>query len=219
MSEATPPPFDLATVDRLLSTTRAVRNRLDLTRPVERDVVLDCIRLSQQAPTGSNRQSWRWVVVEDAEKRRAIAEIYQRGIPMLKKLRDRAEAGQTRRVYDSAVALAERFGEIPVFAIPCVTQRPGNEFVPAVFATLYASIYPAVWSFQLALRSRGLGSVLTTLHLQWEGEVAALLGIPERVLQAGLIPVAYTLGTEFKPAQRPGPETITAFDGWSPELG
>jgi nitroreductase len=81
-------------------------------------------------------------------------------------------------------------------------------------ATLYGSIFPAVWSFQLALRSRGLGSVLTTLHLQWEAEVAALLGIPDGVLQVGLLPVAYTLGTDFKPAQRPDPETITSFDSW-----
>lgn len=214
MSEPPAPPFDLTTTDRLLSTTRAVRNRLDLTRPVSRETVLDCIGLSQQAPTGSNSQSWRWVVVEAADKRRRIAEIYQRGAPILRTLRDRTDEGQTRRVYDSAIALSERLAEVPVHVIPCVVRRPGAEFHPAVFATLYASIYPAVWSFQLALRSRGLGSVLTTLHLQWEADVAELLGIPDHVLQAGLLPVAYTLGTDFKPAQRPGPETITSFDGW-----
>jgi nitroreductase len=213
------PPFDLTTCDRLLSTTRAVRNRLDLTRPVARDLRLDCIRLSQQAPTGSNRQTWRWVVVDDADKRRRIAEIYGRGKAILNTLRDRSDAGQTRRVYDSALALAERLADVPVHVIPCVIQRPGTDWVPAQVATLYASIYPAVWSFQLALRSRGLGSVLTTLHLQWEAEVAELLGIPDHVLQAGLLPVAYTLGSDFKPAERPGPETITAFDGWDPAAG
>jgi nitroreductase len=218
MTDAADTPFDLETCDRLLSTTRAVRNRLDLTRPVGRDILLDCIRLSQQAPTGSNSQSWRWIVVEDAARRRRIAEIYGRGAPILHTLRDRAKAGQMRRVYDSAIVLAERLADVPVHVIPCVVQRPGADWVPAQVATLYASIYPAVWSFQLALRSRGLGSVLTTLHLQWEAEVAELLDIPDHVLQAGLLPVAYTLGTDFKPAERPGPETIASFDGWNPAV-
>jgi nitroreductase len=214
MTEPAAGPFDLATVDRLLSTTRAVRNRLDLSRPVERSIILDCIRLSQQAPTGSNRQGWRWVVVTDAEKRRRIGEIYARAEGVLETLRDRTDEGQTRRVYDGAVSLSKRLGQVPVLVIPCMLQRPGNDFVPVTNATLYGSIFPAVWSFQLALRSRGLGSVLTTLHLQWEAEVAALLGIPDGVLQVGLLPVAYTLGTDFKPAQRPDPETITSFDSW-----
>ena len=213
-SNATAAPFDLATVERLLSTTRAVRNRLDLDRSVARDTILDCIRLSQQAPTGSNRQGWRWVVVTDAEKRRRIGEIYARGHTALEKLRGREGDEQTRRVYDGAITLAERIGRVPVHVIPCVLQRPGAEFVPVISATIYGSILPAVWSFQLALRSRGLGSVLTTLHLQWESEVGELLGIPDDVLQAGLLPVAHTLGTDFKPAERPAPETITSFDAW-----
>jgi nitroreductase len=214
MPEPDTVPFDLETVDRLLSTTRAVRNRLDLDRSVARETILDCIRLSQQAPTGSNRQGWRWVVVTDAEKRRRIGEIYARGHDILETLREREDHGQTRRVYDGAIALAERIGRVPVLVIPCLLQRPSENFIPVISATLYGSIFPAVWSFQLALRSRGLGSVLTTLHLQWESEVAALLGIPDDVLQVGMLPVAYTLGSDFKPARRPSAESITSFDGW-----
>jgi nitroreductase len=208
-------PFDLEVTDRLLSTTRAVRRRLDLARPVEREVLLDCIRLAQQAPTASNSQSWRFVVVTDAGLRREIGRIYREiAAAALPGARAQHAAGnpQTGRVYDSAEWLAEHLHEVPVHVIPCVLGRAGGH--PALAAALYGSIYPAVWSFQLALRSRGLGSTLTTLHLLREAEVAKLLGIPEDVTQAALLPVAYTVGGAFRPAQRPGPETIASFERW-----
>jgi nitroreductase len=211
-------PFPLSITDRLLSTTRAVRRRLDLERPVERDVLLQCIRLSQQAPTGSNAQSWRWVVVTDADKRAELARLYREtGGAYLEAARERLGEGdaQTRRVYDSAIWLMEHLGEVPVHVIPCVAARPAPNGSNAAWASLYASIFPAVWSFQLALRSRGLGSTLTTLHLFREQEAAKLLGIPEDVSQVALLPVAYALGGDFKPARRPGPETITSWNGWS----
>lgn len=208
------PPFDLAQIDALLSTTRAVRRRLDFDRPVEREVLLDCIRLSQQAPTGSNQQNWRWLVVTDAARRAGIGELYGRMLPVLNKIRDDQPEGQTRRVYEAAIWLAERMGRVPVHVLACLTDRPGEKFHPVIHGSLYGSIFPAVWSFQLALRSRGLGSVLTTAHLQWEDEMGDLLGIPRDVLQVALLPVAYTRGTDFKPAARPGPETITYLDTW-----
>jgi len=209
-------PFDLAETDRLLSTTRAVRRRLDLERPVEREVILDCIRLSQQAPTASNTQKWRWMVVMDAKKRAAIAEIYGRGKQFLAQARAAIDAGdaQTHRVYDSAEWLVDHLHEVPCLVIPCVEGRlpPGSP--NGMAAAVYGSIFPAMWSFQLALRSRGLGSALTTIHLFFEQDVAALLGIPDDVMQVALLPVGYTKGTDFKVAERPGPETITSFDAW-----
>ncbi len=209
-------PFDLEQTDRLLSTTRAVRRRLDLERPVEREVILECLRLSQQAPTASNSQNWRWMVVLDPEKRKALGEIYARG----KELADQARAQvpeddpQTRRVYDSAVWLFDHLGDVPAIVIPCLANRVPASAPPGLLAAVYASIYPAMWSFQLALRSRGLGSTLTTIHLFFEADVAALLGIPADVMQVALLPVAYTKGTDFKPVARPPAESITSFDTW-----
>ncbi len=211
-------PFNLSETDRLLSTTRAVRKRLDLNRPVEKNVILDCIRLSQQAPTGSNGQSWRWVVVTDAGKRAELARLYKEvGDQYLEMARNNVPAGdeQTKRVYDSAFWLKDHLHEVPVHVIPCVVGRLPENAPHGMVASMYGSIFPAVWSFQLALRSRGLGSTLTTLHLFREADAAKLLGIPEGVSQVALLPIAYTTGVDFKVAKRPAPETITSFDSWS----
>jgi nitroreductase len=207
-------PFDLAETDRLLSTTRSVRKRLDLDRPVDPAVVLECISLAQQAPTGSNGQGWRWMVVTDPEKRAAIARCYEEaGGAYLRSAAGSEMEAQTRRVYESAVALTEFLDRVPVHVIPCIQGRVDG-MPNGIAASHYGSILPATWSFALALRSRGLGTVLTTLHLFKEQEVAELLGIPETVTQVALLPVAYTVGTDFKPAQRPPAETITFFDEW-----
>ena len=208
-------PFDLEVTDRLLSTTRAVRRRLDLERPVERTVLLDCIRLAQQAPTASNTQGWRWVVVDDAEKRQALATLYRELAAGLPDARAQfAKDPQTNRIYDSAEWLGENLHRVPVQVIPCIDQEPWGVDTRATAAAVYGSILPAVWSFQLALRSRGLGSAFTTLHLYREAEVAQLLGIPEGFLQVALLPVAYTVGIDFKPAQRPPPESVTFWNTW-----
>ncbi len=207
-------PFDLTETDRLLSTTRAVRRRLDLDRPVDPAVVLDCLRLAVQAPTASNSQTWRWVVVTDAGTRAEIARIYgEVGGDYLTQAAETTEDPQTRRVYESAVALTDILARVPVMVIPCMQGRVENSG-NGIAASAYGSIMPAAWSFQLALRSRGLGSVWTTLHLFREQEVAALLGIPDDVTQIALIPVAHTIGTDFKPAVRPPVEEITYWDAW-----
>ena len=199
--------LDRATVDHLLSTTRAVRKRLDLSRPVPAAVIEECLRLAIQAPTGSNRQAWHWVVVTDASKRTALAEWYRQGFgPYMEQSRSES----LTRVAQSAVWLAERLEDVPVHVIPCIRDHTGGH----PHAGLYGSIYPAVWSFQLALRSRGLGSVLTTLHLAHEQEAAELLGIPDGMIQAGLLPVAYYTGDDFKPARRRPVEEITYWDEW-----
>ena len=206
--------MDIATVDELLSTTRSVRKRLDLTRPVGRDVILECIRLAMQAPTASNAQDWRWMVITDADKRAAIADIYRGiGAQYLAHAAETASDPQTRRVYESATSLAETLAQVPVHVIPCLDQRI-DDVELGVAAAAWASIIPAGWSFLLALRSRGLGSVWTTMHLFKEKEVAELLGIPATVTQAALFPVAYTIGTDFRPASRPPAESITYWDSW-----
>ena len=214
MTPVSDAPFDLGETDRLLSTTRSVRRRLDLDRPVDPAVVLDCIRLAVQAPTGSNAQGWRWMVVTDPAKRAEIARCYNEvGAAYLSQAAGTVGEGQTRRVYESALLLTEILDRVPVHVIPCIDGRVEN--VPnSVAASHYGSILPAAWSFLLALRSRGLGSVWTTLHLFKEREVAELLGIPENVSQVALFPVAHTVGTDFKPATRPPVEEITYWDSW-----
>ena len=204
--------FDLAQVDALLSTTRAVRKRLDLDREVPDDVLLECLQLAVQAPTGSNRQGWRWMVVRDADKKRALADIYNRaGGEYLRGAAASTESGtQTARVMSSATYLAENLHRVPVMVIPLIIGRLDDDSNSA--AGLMGSIIPAMWSFQLALRSRGLGSCLTTIHLRLEREAAELLGIPDHLTQAGLLPVAYTTGTDYKPAARPPVEEITSLD-------
>ena len=206
--------MDIASVDELLTTTRAVRKRLDLTRPVERDVILDCVRLAMQAPTASNAQDWRWVVVTDADKREAIAEIYRSiGAQYLAHAASTADDPQTRRVYESALGLTETLAKVPVHVIPCLENR-FEVTDHLVAASAWASIIPAGWSFLLALRSRGLGSVWTTMHLAKEREVGELLGIPATAMQAALFPVAYTIGTDFRPATRPPAESVTFWNTW-----
>jgi nitroreductase len=206
--------MDIATVDELLSTTRSVRKRLDLNRPVGRAVILECIQLAMQAPTGSNAQDWRWLVITDAGKRAAIADIYASiGAEYLAYAANNTSDPQTRRVYSSAMSLTETLAQVPVHVIPCLDRRfDGANLLLA--ATAWASIIPAGWSFLLALRSRGLGSVWTTMHLAKEEEVAEVLGIPPTVTQAALFPVAYTIGTDFRPASRPPAETVTYWDTW-----
>src|ERR1700730_10452763 len=201
--------FDTKVTDELLSTTRAVRRRLDLERPVEPQVILDCIALAQQAPTATNAQSWRWVVVTDAATKAGLADIYRGGcLGYLQKGASEEEDPQTRRVYESALQLATTIERVPVLVIPCI-ERMFNDAPHVVSASSYGSILPAAWSFLLALRSRGLGSVCPTGHL-WNGSgPAELLGIPESVTQVAMFPVAYTIGTDFKRADRPPPESIT----------
>lgn len=207
-------PAARSAVDHVLRTTRAVRLRLDLDRPVPRGVVLECLRLAVQAPTASNDQDWRWLVVTDRAKRAALAELYSAsGADYLAAAVERATDPQTLRVYQSALALTETLHRVPVHVIPCIERRVDGA-PNVVAASAYGSILPATWSFLLALRSRGLGSVWTTLHLAREAEAADLLGIPSSVTQVALLPVAYTIGTHFKPAVRRPVEQVTYWDTW-----
>ncbi len=206
--------FDLDQTDKLLRTTRSVRRRLDLDRPVPRDVLLECIRLAVQAPTGGNAQTWRWLIVDDDDTKAELGRIYrQMGDRYLASYRGGDMSDQTIRVLDSADYLAEVLGRAPAMVIPCIKGRL-TDTSPVMAASFYGSIIPAVWSFQLALRSRGLGTCFTTLHLAHEAEAAGLLGIPDDITQVALLPVAYTTGDDFKPAARGPVEHITYFNHW-----
>ncbi len=211
------PQIDVDNADLLLSTTRSVRRRLDFDRPVEREVILECLELAVQAPTASNRQTWRWMVVTDAELKAKIADIYRsQGLEYLSGSREAAEESgdaSQLRVYESAVYLAENLERAPAYVIPCIEEDFKGRSGHAVIGSL-GSIVQAGWSFQLALRARGLGSTWTTLHLGDAKAVADLLGIPDGMTQVALIPVAYTKGTDFRPARRPPVSGITHWDHW-----
>jgi nitroreductase len=211
------------TPDELLSTTRAVRKRLDLTRPVEREVLEECLDLAQQAPTASNRQHLSFLVVTDVAKRAGLAELYRRGAEISRSsptsMRNQViEDPERRAVYQRVMAssdyLAEHMHEVPVLVIPCIAGRLDQLPVVGQAAT-WGSILPATWSFMLAARSRGLGTCWTTIHLNFEREAAEIVGIPfASVTQAALIPVAYTIGTDFRPGPRAPLDTIVHWDTW-----
>lgn len=214
--------FDLAQTDALLTTTRAVRKRLDLDRPVPREIINECLEIAVQAPTASNSQTWRWMVIDDPQRRAQVADLYRLAMQDRQSVSEswddtKAEeriSDQTRRVLDSAGYLREHLHRVPVLVIPCVEGRPAPDAAPASLSAIYGSILPAVWSFQLALRSRGLGSVFTSVLGFREREVAQLLGIPENVMQVAMIPVAYTIGTDFRRAERPPVSGITHWNDW-----
>jgi nitroreductase len=206
--------------DELLTTTRTVRKRLDLTRPVPPELIRECLDIALQAPSGSNRQGWHWIVVTDADQRRAVGEVYRRSTEQY--LASSGAAGKLfaddpvrapvqDRVGSSVAYLAEHMAEVPVLVLPCLQAESlpaGNQ------AGLWGSLLPAVWSFMLAARARGLGTAWTTLHLVYETEVAAILGLPEGIRQAALVPTAYYTGTGFRPAARQPLDEVLHWDRW-----
>jgi nitroreductase len=199
------------TPDELLSTTRTVRKRLDLGRPVEQELLDECIDLALQAPTGGNRQGWHFVLVTDTERKQAISELYRKSKA---KLDPPSTPPEHQRVMDSSAYLAEHLHEVPVLVIPCIEGRVENAPM-VVQAVTWGSILPATWSFMLAARARGLGTAWTSLHLEYEREAAEVLGIPyEQVMQVAMIPVAHTIGTEFKPGQRIPTSERVHWDRW-----
>ena len=207
-------------IDELLTTTRSVRKRLDFDEPVSREVIMECLELALQAPTGSNAQGWQWMFVDDPEKKKALADIYRSAanpyLDLPKPERGDIRDQQIDAVMSSAKYLSEHFEKAPVLMIPCLEGRPDG--APAgMSASYWGSLLPAAWSFMLALRSRGLGSAWTTLHLLGDGEkqAAEILGIPfDQYAQGGLFPIAYTKGTEFKRAKRLPAEQLSHWNTW-----
>jgi nitroreductase len=215
--------------EELLSTTRAVRQRLDFAKPVSEDLIKECIEVAMQAPTGGNTQGWQFVAVFDSEKRAALAELYRQGwaiykeangsiFDMAKKAAPGASRDQMVRVARSADYLADNLEQVPVLIIPCIAGRTEHMGGPAgsiVLASVYGSILPATWSYMLAARNRGLGTCWTTVHLMHEQAAADILDIPfAEVTQCALIPTAYSIGEEFKPARRKPIDDVLHINSW-----
>jgi len=217
------------TADELLTTTRAVRKRLDLDRPVDITLIKECIDIAIQAPTGGNTQGWQFVVVMDRERRSALAGLYRKAWQMYRKspgsvfdLFAREPAGarkdQLGRVAESADYLADNLERVPIHVIPCIGGRidkMSGKFASVGLASVYGSVLPATWSFMLAARTRGLGTAWTTAHLMYEEEAAGLLEIPyDSVTQVALIPTAYSKGTKFGKSLRKPVDEILHIDRW-----
>jgi nitroreductase len=209
------------TVDEVLTTTRTVRKRLDLTRDVPIELIRECLEIALQAPSGSNRQGWQWVVVTDREQRRRIGEIYREEVKKYLASSssasnlfadDPGRAPVQQRIGDSVGWLGERMGDVSALVIPCL--RGPRELPAGNQAGLWGSLLPAAWSFCLAARSRGLGTAWTTLHLAREQEVAEILELPEKVHQAALIPTAFYTGDSFRSAPREPLDTVLHIDRW-----
>jgi len=198
--------IDLASVDEVLGTTRSVRRRLDFDRPVAPEVIEECVALAAQAPTGMNREAWRFLVITDAAKKQGVADLYRRAMDRYASLRPSPLSPAQR-------ALSDRLHEIPALILVCSEGRPesGNHAAEVAF---YGSVLPAAWSLMLALRSRGLGSTWTTLLLVHERETADLLDIPDDVTQTILLPVAYTRDAVLRRANRKGPEQVMYWNTW-----
>jgi nitroreductase len=218
--------MDMPTVEKLLTTTRSVRKRLDLSRPVPMDVLERCLEIAIQAPTGSNLQGWRFMIVTDAHKRKVIADYYSRSFQAYaaqsaantpQRAASDPRSQRMTKVVSSAVYLSQKFAEVPVHILACLEGRVENAGVMHQ-ASFYGSILPAAWSLMLALRAHGLGSAWTTLHLQYEKEIAELLGIPDTFTQTVLLPVAYFKGEDFQPARRLPVREVTYRDGWGQSL-
>lgn len=210
------------TPDELLSTTRAVRKRLDLDRPVPRRLIEECVDLATQAPTGRNRQRWHFIVVTDPERRRLVADLFRRALmtgggapPTERDLRRMyAHPGSMERISDGFRHLYDNIHRVPAFVVPAVEGRTDRASVLDQSMT-WGSILPATWSFMLAARARGLGTVWTTAQGPLERELAGVLGVPyEEVMLAAFIPLAFTIGTEFRPARRVPREQVLHWDRW-----
>jgi nitroreductase len=210
------------TPDELLTTTRSVRKRLDLDRPVPLELVTECLDIALQAPSGSNQQTWHFMVVTDADRRAAIGEYYRRSFASYAASDhyagntfrdDPARSAVQRRVGKSASYLAEVMGRVPVLVLACIDAARA-ELPAGNQSGLWGSVLPSAWSYMLAARARGLGSAWTTLHQRYEAEIAELLGIPKTVHQGVLLPTAYFTGETFKPAPRQPLEQVLHVNGW-----
>lgn len=207
--------IDVSAADHLLKTTKQVRQRLDLTRPVPAELILECIDVASHAPMGGNQERNRWLVIDDPDLKAAIAEPYQAvGRPYLAAGADSTATARQQRVVDSASYLVEHIAEVPTMVIALRLDRLPETAQNFEVAGYHGSVAPGVWSFQLAARARGLGSAWTTFHLVHEQQVAELLGIPDTVTQIALLPVAYYTGDTFSPAPRRPAEEITYFNRW-----
>ena len=203
--------IDPAHVDTVLATTRAVRRRLDLARPVDNQLLLDCIDLAEQAPTGGNLGSRRWIVVRDQAVKDQLAALYRETAGSFMSTtaeRLRGTGHPQEKVMASASYLVDHLAEVPAIVIPTIIGRHDGSSRPGLFD----SVIQAAWSFCLALRARGLGTTWVTAALQDEARVKEILGVPGHMTEIVMFPVAWTTGTDFKRAPRHPARAITYFD-------
>ncbi|WP_405164594.1 nitroreductase family protein [Nocardia sp. NBC_01499] len=198
-------------IDTLLTTTRSVRRKLDLDRPVEPEVLAECLRIAQQAPiAGVFVEEFRWLVVDDQQAKDQLAQL-------IRSAGEKSQAAYGHLVTPSTLtsgrhllAVLER---IPVYVVACLRGRPAGD--NGALTAFYGSAYPAVWSLQLALRARGLGSTIVGYHLgEHESEAAQILGIPTDVTQVAMLAIGYTTTTTFRTATRPPLQEITYYNRW-----
>ncbi|SHL36615.1 Nitroreductase [Pseudonocardia thermophila] len=209
------------TAEELLTTTRAVRRRLDLDRPVDPALIEECVRIATQAPTGRNRQRWSFVVVTDPERKAALADVWRRGtavgsapMPEEDVRRAYAHPGTMEKIYAGVEYLHRTMHRMPALVVPCITGRTDDAPIVEQAGT-WGSILPAVWSFMLAARLHGLGTCWTTSHLHYEEEAAEVLGIDhDRVMQVALTPLAHTVGTSFRPGKRVPVDEVLHWEHW-----
>jgi len=220
--------------EHVMTTTRSVRKRLDFDRQIEFEVIEECMNIALQAPTGGHAEDWRWIFVTDLEIKSKIANIYRDNF--IKHVKEPLESNgsehseirgrlggissagldnRTTRMLDGASFLADNIGRSQYMLLVCATRPNPQVGGAGSLSALYGSVYPAIWSFQLALRSRGLGSVITTLHLHAEKEVAEILGIPDSATQIALLPIGHTIGTEFKFAERKSISSVAFLNAWN----
>lgn len=204
--------------EQVLTTTRAVRKRLDVSRKVPRALLEECLELAFQAPNGSNKNMWRWIIVDDPQMVARLGEEYRTAMGILgsgqqtSQFSNTSGVHQEERLLESAYALADKIGQMPALLIPLMPGRAEGKSVVEQ-AAMWGSIVQAVWSFMLALRSRGLGSCWATVTSRREREVAAILGIPfEEYTQVGMFPIAYTIGTDFRRAWRKGVAEVLTYN-------
>jgi nitroreductase len=215
------PALDL-TFDQVATTTRSVRKRLDLTRPVEREVLVECLRIAQQAPSSSNLQNFHFVVVTDPDRRAALGELYRQGLEIYKTLpvalhnfdyEDPVQKASRDRIVDAQDYLAAHIHEVPAHVIPCIEGTLDG--MPPIFTpVLMGSVIPAAWSFMLAARSRGLATSWSNFHMFNLEEANRIVGLPDGVMQVALIATAYSIGTDFEPAPRRGLDSMVHWDSW-----
>lgn len=207
--------FDLDQTDLLLTTTKQVRKRLDLDRPVPHEELLECIDIASHAPMGGNLERNRWMIIDDADTKAKISEYFGAvGRPYLQANTEVRSDDRSTKVIDSAMFLVEHLHEVPALVLSMRLDRVPDGSSTGAYAGYYGSVLPGVWSFQLAARSRGIGSAWTTFHLEHEVEVAELLGIPTSVTQVCLLAVGYYTGDSFTPAPRRPASEVTYLNRW-----
>ena len=208
--------FDLDEVERLLTTTKQVRKRLDLSRPIPVDELLEIIDVASHAPMGGNLERNRWIIVTDPDLKAQIAERFADvGRPYLAANSELRPDDRSQKVIESAEFLVDHLAEVPALVIAMRLDRPPlDESTQGGAAAYYGSVLPGVWSFQLAARARGIGSAWTTFHLEHEAEIADLLGIPPTVTQVCLLAVGYYTGETCTPAPRRSARDVTVVNRW-----